>query len=230
VQGPGHRIPYPLSEAERARETLRFGILAFRWGALAWMTSLAVTTRDPFLRPVLAWASLGAAIAWTAWLTVRVRDETRGRHAFDLVLAASLIVVSDLVVGDRQVLGGRPFFATAYPVAAALSWGAAFGLGGGLFAGAVLGGALAVSRTLNGVPFELLTAAQIAGMVNGAIAYLLAGGAVGFSCWPQSRSSASTRGAAVVGRRWEASRSGHAIAEDLSPAFHSISLVTSSSR
>jgi signal transduction histidine kinase len=172
-------MPYPRSEAERARDTLRLGILAFRWGALAWMISLAVTTRDPFRRPELAWASLGATIAWTIWLTVRLRDETRGRHSFDLALAVALFVVSGLVVGERQVLGGRPFFATAYPVAAVLSWGAAFGLAGGLFAGAVLGGALAVSRTLNGVPFELLTAAQIAEMVNGAMAYLLAGGAVG---------------------------------------------------
>jgi signal transduction histidine kinase len=143
------------------------------------MTSLAVTS-DPFRRPVLAWVSVAVAIAWTTWLTVRQRDEGAIRHGVDLTVAVFLVLVSGLVVGEREVLGGRPFFATAYPVAAALSWGAAFGLPGGLFAGALLGVALGVSRTLNGVPFEVLTAAQHrVGIINGGMAYLLAGGAMG---------------------------------------------------
>lgn len=165
--------------AERGRRVLSAGILVFRWAALAWMTVLALTS-DPFRRPELAWAMIGAAGGWTAWLTVPRRERAREAMMwFDLALAAAMAIASGAVVARGEVVAGRPFFATAYPAAAALAWGAARGVGGGLLAGAVLGAALALSRPVNGVAFGALTVSQVQSLANGAVNFLLAGGAVG---------------------------------------------------
>jgi hypothetical protein len=139
-------------EADRAHRTLWTAVLVFRWAALAWMSVMALTAARPFVRSELAWLSLGAALAWTAWLTVG-RDRVR-RPAlwFDLALAVGLVLVSGLVVPEDQV-GERQLFATAYPAAAALAWGVTRGPWGGLAAGAILGAAYALTRPLNGTPF-----------------------------------------------------------------------------
>lgn len=163
----------------RARATLARGALVFRWGALVWMAALAATEPDGFRRPELAWAAIGAAGAWTAWLTVPRRGDRATALWFDLALAAALVLVSGLVVEEGDVVSGRPFFAAAYPASAMLSWGVAYGAAGGLVSGAILAGALALSRPVNGVALTDLPGRQIQSLANAGVLYLLSGAAVG---------------------------------------------------
>jgi signal transduction histidine kinase len=177
----------PPREAERARRTLWATVLVFRWTALAWMSVMALTSGQPLVRPELAWTAVGAALAWTAWLTVGQGQERTPVLWFDLALCAGLLLISALVVPHGHV-EERQLFATAYPVSAALSWGVARGPWGGLAAGLVLGAAYAMTRPLNGVPLE--TGEQVQSIANGAVNFLLAGGAVGLASRLLGRSAA----------------------------------------
>jgi signal transduction histidine kinase len=105
--------------------------------------------------------------------------ENRVELAVDLALCLWLLVASGLVVPEGATIQGRPFFATGYPVTAALAWGIAFGVRGGLMAGAVLGCGLIASRPLNGVDLDALLAPQVQNMMGAVVNYLAAGGAVG---------------------------------------------------
>jgi signal transduction histidine kinase len=169
------------SEPERAKRHLWAGILVFRWAALGWMTVLALVGDQPLHRPEVAWASLGAVAGWSAWLTVGGgRQETAPARWFDLALAAALVLASGIIVGPGEIESDvRPFFAAAYPVSAALIWGAAGGPVSGLGAGAVLGLSYALSRPVNGVGLGELSAGQLLGLGSVAVNYLLAGGAMG---------------------------------------------------
>lgn len=167
------------SDPERYRRTLARGILVFRWVWLAWMTALAVSAVDEFTIPGLAWASIGAAAAWTAWLTATRHRWTAAALWFDLALCFWLVVVSGIVVPDGSVIAGRPFFATGYPLSAALFWGASRGLLGGLLAGLVLGIAHIATRPLNGVALDSLTATQFQNMSGAVLNYVVAGMAIG---------------------------------------------------
>jgi signal transduction histidine kinase len=161
-----------------SRAGLARGALVFRWVALAWMSTIALGGGD-FRRPVLAWASLLAALLWTVWISVRRGRENRAELAIDLALCGWLLLASGLVVPEDGVIRGRPFFATGYPVSAALAWGIAFGVRGGLLAGAVLGCGLVASRPLNGVALGVLDAPQIQNMMGAVVNYIAAGGAIG---------------------------------------------------
>ena len=167
------------ADPERYQRTLARGILVFRWVWLAWMTALAVASADQFTIPGLAWASIGAAAAWTAWLTATRHRWTTAVLWFDLALCLWLVLVSGLVVPDRWVVAGRPFFATGYPLSAPLFWGASRGVSGGLFAGIVLGIAHVATRPINGVPLDGLTAAQFQNMTGAFLNYVVAGVAIG---------------------------------------------------
>jgi signal transduction histidine kinase len=142
------------------------------------MATVALGGGD-FRRPIVAWSSLLAALIWTVWVTARRGRENRQELAIDLALCLWLLVASGLVVPEAAVVRGRPFFATGYPVCAALAWGIAFGVRGGLTAGAVLSCGLIASRPLNGVPLDGLTAPQIQNMMGAVVNYLAAGSAVG---------------------------------------------------
>jgi signal transduction histidine kinase len=163
----------------------------FRWAALIWMGVMALTAGRPFARPEVAWLSLGAALAWTAWLTVARGHASGPALWFDLAMSASLILISALVVPAGEI-ESRQLFATAYPAAAVLAWGVARGPWGGLAAGALLGLAYAFTRPLNGSPFADLSGDQIQAIANGAVIFLLAGGAVGVASRLLDRSAAQT--------------------------------------
>jgi signal transduction histidine kinase len=188
----GREPPAIASEAERARSILAQGVGVFRWAALVWMAALAVTSGD-FRRPELAWALIGAAAVWTAWVSVPRRERGASELWFDLAVAVALVILSGVVVGDGDVVRGRPFFATAYPGAAVLSWAIRRGPGGGLLAAVAVGAGLVASRPVNGVPLDQLTATQLQALANGWITYLLAGGAVGFVARLLDRSAAQLR-------------------------------------
>ena len=168
-----------IDDPEAFRRALWRGVLVFRWMWLAWMITLAATASEEFRLEGLAWASVGAAAAWTVWLSVANRAWNKATLYFDLLLCVWLICASGLVVETGGVISGRPFFATGYPLSAALFWGAARGPWGGLAAGAMLGLAQVASRPLNGVPLDTLTSAQVQNLTGAALNYIVAGVAIG---------------------------------------------------
>ncbi len=166
-------------DPERYQRTLARGILVFRWVWLIWMAALATASADELRVPALAWASIGAAAAWTAWLTATRHRWTSSALWFDLSLCLWLVLVSGIVVPEGDVVQGRPFFATGYPLSAPLFWGASKGVRGGLVAGLILGCAHIATRPLNGVGLDELTALQVQNMTGATLNYVVAGVAIG---------------------------------------------------
>lgn len=164
---------------EPGRRGLWLGILVYRWLAFGWMTVLAAVTSADLRRPELAWAAIGATGAWTLWLTVYRGWERPAARWFDLGLSFALLLVSGVVVDRGVVVADHPFFATAYPVSSAMTWGAARGMRAGIGSGLVLAIGLLASRPINGVPLGDLTLGQVASVGNGIVYYLVAGGAIG---------------------------------------------------
>ena len=170
------------AEAETAAGAVRslaIGALLFRWVWLLWMLGLAVAGRHELIRPGLAWASLVVAALWTVWLTLARPEWDWTVRIADLVICAGLIVVSGLVVEEGGVVEGRPFFATGYPLSAALAWGATAGPRAGLVAGVSLGVIHLMTRPINGVPLDELSASQVQNATGAMLNYLVAGVAVG---------------------------------------------------
>jgi hypothetical protein len=114
------------SEAERGQAVLSLGILAFRWVSLAWMVVLALTAGE-LRRTGLVVVTIAGVAAWTGWLTVARPRPGWGVLAADLALGVALNLAAGLVMPVGTV-GERPYFAAGYPVAAAVTWGAARGV------------------------------------------------------------------------------------------------------
>lgn len=208
-----------LTEPERARRTLAAGILVFRWGALAWIGVL-VAIAPHFRRPLLLAAALAVTLAWNVRLTLaRGRLSTIGRW-LDLGIAMGLLEVSALVVAPGEVGGTRPFMATMYPAAAALTWGADRGPVAGVLAGAALSVALAFSRILNDLPLDELTANQAQNLANGIVYLLLAGGAAGVISRLLDRSSEELRAATEDAMRERERAARYAERESLARQIH----------
>jgi signal transduction histidine kinase len=186
------RRPPPLAEAERAAAVLSLAVLALRWVTLALMTLMAVITGD-LHRPLLAGLAIAVTAGWTAWLTIARPRPAAAVLAADLVLAVGLNLVSGAVVAQGQVVGVHPFFAGAYPVAAAAYWGATAGVRAGLAAGAALGASLVASHLVNGVDVIGETTPQLLSLASGAVNFVLAGGAVGLVAQLLERSAAQVR-------------------------------------
>jgi signal transduction histidine kinase len=165
------------TELGRALIALRTGVVLFRWAALAWMAGLAITAPGGFARAGYAWAGIGCAAAFTAWASVP-RPVRTGRSLWvELALAFGLIVMSGFVVDD--VVGGRVFYATGWPVAAVVALGVARGATAGVLGGLLMGLGLVLSRVVNGVTH--LSGAQTQALVSGAITFVLAGWALGLA-------------------------------------------------
>ncbi|MBA3430797.1 MAG: hypothetical protein H0U16_04875, partial [Actinobacteria bacterium] len=133
------------------KRTLARGVLVFRWVSLGWMTIIAATHPDGFTRPELAWGSIGAAAAWTVWLTIDRRRWGGWILWVDVALGAWLLVASGLVVERGTIIAGRPLLASGYPLSPVFLWAVTRGLAGGLSAAAVLTVAVVISRLVNGV-------------------------------------------------------------------------------
>ena len=155
------------------------GALVFRWVWLVWMAVLAAVGAEDLTRDWLAWASIGAAAAWTIWLTVARSSWNRGVMAFDILLCAWLIAASGLVVGEGDIVSGRPFFATGYPLSAPILWGAVWGPVPGAVSAAVLAIAHLLSRPINGVALSDLSPSQVQNVTGAMLNYVVAGLAVG---------------------------------------------------
>src|SRR6266542_2813343 len=183
-------------EPERARRVLWTGVLVFRAASFVWMVLANILATAPIRHPVVGWAAVGLTGAWTAYLILvyfgldpplpeafrRTSPERSGRDRpdvvlwFDLALAAGLVMLSGYEVDRSSV---RIFFATTYPASAALAWGAARGRTAGLVAGLLLGVALALERQVSGLSLPHLGRDDTVSLLNGAVYYLLAGGAAG---------------------------------------------------
>lgn len=172
--------PPRLEEALSSVRSLVTGVLLFRWVWLLWMCGLAWISRAAFVRPLLAWTSIGLAVAWTVWLTIRRPQWDRRVRSADLAICAWLILVSGLVMAPGEVVSGRPFFATGYPLSAALVWGATAGVRQGSLAGLALGIAHLFSRPLNGVELSGLGLSDVQNLTGAMLNYLVAGAATGF--------------------------------------------------
>ena len=166
-------------DPERYRRTLAGGILVFRWVWLLWMSGLAVTSADDFIRPLVAWGSIGLAAGWTAWLTATRHRPVAAALWIDLAVCSWLVLASGLVLEDDAVISGRPFFATGYALSAPLLWGAARGVRWGFAAGLVLGTAHVLTRPLNGVPLTSLSGEQVQNLAGAVLNYVVAGVATG---------------------------------------------------
>jgi len=169
---------HELPAQERSRRTLGRGVLIFRWIWFGWMVFLAVTGEE-FRRPELAWASLGLAGGWTIWLSAVRQPWDRRTLWGDLVVCGWLILASPLVVPEGDVVSGRAFFATGYPLSAPMLWGAARGPTGGVAAALVLGAAHVASRPLNGIALARLEPEQVQNLAGAVLNYIVAGVAVG---------------------------------------------------
>jgi signal transduction histidine kinase len=170
---------------------LSLGILAFRWVSLAWMVVLALTAGE-LRRPVLAVATIAGLVAWTTWLTVARPAPSWPVLAADLALAAILNLVAGLVMPAGSV-GERPYFAAGYPVAAAVTWGAARGVGGGVASGLVLGVSLVAGQLANGIDLAGEPPAVLLDLAGGTLNFVLAGGAVGLVARLLERSAGQLR-------------------------------------
>lgn len=184
------RPPLP---PQPGRRGLWLGILAYRWAAYAWMVLLAIGAAEEFREPAVVWLVLGATGLWTLWLTVTPEWDRPLTRWLDLGVCIGLLLVSGIVMREGYTVGDHPFFATAYPVCAALTWGAARGVGPGLAAGLALSVALALSRPINGVSPADATVAQIEGLGNGVVYYIAAGGAMGLISRALGRASEELR-------------------------------------
>jgi signal transduction histidine kinase len=176
-------------QVERARRTLWVGLLVLRWAFYAWMAIRVVTGTWPRY-PALPWIALAIAGAWTLYLSLPAMNQQRPIVAWiDLALAVGLLDASAVVVEpDSLTSGVVPLFAVSYPSVAALLWGATRGIGGGIFAAAVLTIALAATRPITGVPLRELSDEDMLNFVNGSVYYFAAGAATGvfsrlFSRW-----------------------------------------------
>jgi signal transduction histidine kinase len=157
---------------------LAAGVAVFRVVSLAWMIGFNVISGD-WQRAWLAYLSFAMAAAWTAWLSLRRDEQERGWVLWvDLALSSYLVLTSAFVVPRLAVVSAdRLFFATAYPISTTLMWGAFRRVRGGLFAAAVLSVALALTRPLNGIPYDHLS--LIVGVANGSVYFFIAGGTAG---------------------------------------------------
>jgi signal transduction histidine kinase len=183
-------------EAEPGRKSVWLGILAYRWATLAWMTALVAFTGDEFRNVTLAWVSIAVTVAWCAWFSLNRGWERASLRWVDLALSAFLLLISGLVMAEGSVVrGGTPFFATAYPVTAAMTVAAAGGLRAGLLAGTALSICLILSRPLNSVPISELSLDEAVEAGNGAAYYLAASGTVGFISKMLTRSASELRAA-----------------------------------
>ncbi|HEX6255395.1 MAG TPA: ATP-binding protein [Euzebyales bacterium] len=160
------------------------GVLVIRWAVLVWMVVVAVdgaASGDVDGVP-LATASVIVVAGWIIWLTATGPPRSTAVLVIDLVVACALVVV-----GTRHV-----WFATVYPVTAALAWAAARGVAGGLVAGGVLGAVAVVAGLTVRDP---ATSGQLIQVLRDPVNFLLAGGGLGFVATLLDRSAAQVRAA-----------------------------------
>ncbi|MTV25328.1 hypothetical protein FTX61_07890 [Nitriliruptoraceae bacterium ZYF776] len=173
------------------RSVLR-GLAAFRWAAWVWMAAVLWLARANLVRPGLAVALVAGAFVVTVAATVALVTDPRRAIARPLV-GAEVVVALGLQLADGAVYASPHVFTTqqplgvAWPLAAVLSAGVAFGpLLGGL-TGVLAGLTRAVSSVLANPPLgpdqeELLLGLdpeQTLAVLTSTVLYALAGAVAG---------------------------------------------------
>ncbi len=166
-------------DAEDGARSLVTGALVFRWVWLVWMIVLAIASRNELIRADLVLISLSIAAVWTLVLTAKRRTLDGRFLVVDVAVCLFLVLASAFVVDEGEIVSGRPFFATGYPLSAALLWGALRGPVVGGAVAALLAAAHLSTRPLNGVPLDELDSGQVQNAVGAMLNYLVAGVAVG---------------------------------------------------
>ncbi|MCC5949883.1 MAG: hypothetical protein JJT89_15630 [Nitriliruptoraceae bacterium] len=167
------------------------GLAAFRWLAWTWMALVLVAARGNLVAPLAAWTLVIAALLVTVWTTAALRHAPagllRGRSVgAEVGVALSLQLADGFVYGPGHVFSPGQPLGVAWPTAAVLSAGVAFGPVVGACTGLVVGGGRAVSSVLNVVPdadpwFGALTGAQTMSLVTTTVLQMLAGGVAGYA-------------------------------------------------
>lgn len=159
------------------------GLVAFRWGAWAWMAAVLVVSRHDLREPVLALALAGAALAVTVVDTVLVRRRPAALLAPGPVLA-ELAVGAGLVFGDGWAYGPHHAFSTSqslgsvWPLVGVLSAGVALGPLAAAGAGVALGLARVAATVANGAHID--TGGKVLSLTNTVVFYALGGAAAGY--------------------------------------------------
>ena len=159
------------------------GLAAFRWAAWTWTATVLLVARHDLTRPWLAILLVGLAFAVTATFTVILRTDPLGLLRPAPVIAELLVALS-LVICDGWAFGADHAFSTsqslgvAWPMAAVLSAGVAFGGWAGAAAGicgglARIGGAAANGASLTG-------GGRVLSLASTVFLYALAGGVAGY--------------------------------------------------
>lgn len=151
------------------------GLAVFRWFAWAWAVAVLVVTRADLARPGAAVGLLGLVAVVNAATTeaaIRRRPALFGVPA----IAGQVLVGAGLLVADGWVYehAHGQTFGSAWPVAAALAAGIAFGPVSGAGAGLLIGAGRALGHDL--APFD---DASTLALVSSAVLFTLAGGAGG---------------------------------------------------
>jgi signal transduction histidine kinase len=175
------------------RSVLR-GLAAFRWAAWVWMAAVLALARATLERPWIAAGLVAAALVVTVWSTVcLVRDHRRALAPVvvgtEVVVAFALQVADGLVYRQPHVFTTQQSLGVAWPIAAALSAGVAFGPVLGIAAGVALGLGRGISSVLaNGdlAPGDVelllgLDPEQTLSVVTSLVLYAFAGGTAGYA-------------------------------------------------
>jgi signal transduction histidine kinase len=175
------------------RSVLR-GLAAFRWAAWVWMATVLVLARRALVLPWVAVALVGAALLVTVWITVLLRRDD-GTVCRPQVVGAEVVVAFGLQLADGFVYRAPHVFqpeqplGVAWPTAAILSAGVAFGPWVGAGVGLLMGAGRALSSILNVGPQPAdavvfvagLTPQQTLSLVTTTVLFGLAGGVAGYA-------------------------------------------------
>lgn len=170
------------------------GLAVFRWAAWVWMATVLALARGALERPLVAVVLVAAALVVTVWSTRQLIADPRLAVA-PVVVGAEVAVALALQVADGLVYRAPHVFTTqqplgvAWPVAAILSAGIAFGPILGIAAGVGIGVARGVSSVLANAdlaPGELemflgLNPEQTLSVVTTTVLYAFAGGTAGYA-------------------------------------------------
>jgi signal transduction histidine kinase len=179
-----------LPEAEPGRRGLWLGILVYRWASFLLTVVLAAIV--PLAEPGLTWLALAALGAWIGVVTwLHAWDRPAVRWA-DLIVSAGFLLVAPMLA-EPGSLGEQPFLAAAYPLSTVLIWAAAAGLLSGLAAAGVLFVPLALSRPLNDLPYDELSAGEIAGVITGGVYYVFGAITIGLFAGTLERAAGDLR-------------------------------------
>jgi signal transduction histidine kinase len=171
------------------RSVLR-GLAVFRWAAWVWMATVLLLARRALVLPWVAVGLVAAALVVTLWITVRLEagGDVRRPHVVgaEVAVAVALQIADGFVYRAPHVFQPEQPLGVAWPLAAVLSAGVAFGPWVGAGAGVVVGLGRAASSVLHVGPqpgadlYVLgLTPQQTLSLVTTMVLFALAGGVAG---------------------------------------------------